>query len=158
MQTNKTTCCVPAYYVLVSNPPQYRCVNCGKTWFCHEQAPVCYQSPLPELKELEAEFYKEFGHIAVVKNEMSGNQYKTFKSFLRKAYHLGGIAFGKEMGERMGNTPEFMNRYVYCPNCHTFGVPMPNDKICGNCNFNPTIPLNQAITTLKDLMEDWGKR
>lgn len=37
-----------------------------------------------QIKKSWEEFKKEFGHIYAVKNEMSGNSYKTFSSFLRQ--------------------------------------------------------------------------
>ena len=35
------------------------------------------------LQTIIDKFYTEFCHLAVVKNEISGNQYKTFKQFLK---------------------------------------------------------------------------
>jgi len=41
--TNETSGekCEAAPYMLTSNPPQYRCVNCNKTWYCHDPVPNC---------------------------------------------------------------------------------------------------------------------
>lgn len=42
--------CVPGEFILTSIPVQYRCRNCGKTWFSSEKTPECSapQSPLSE--------------------------------------------------------------------------------------------------------------
>ncbi len=44
------TKCEPMDIVLTSNPPQSRCKNCGQTWYCHKEPPVC-----KETKDIEKE-------------------------------------------------------------------------------------------------------
>lgn len=41
--------------------------------------------PNNKVEEIVEEFYQEFGHLAVVKNELSGNQYKNIGDWLRTA-------------------------------------------------------------------------
>lgn len=33
--------CIPNNMVYTSNPPQYKCKNCGKFWFCEKDVPTC---------------------------------------------------------------------------------------------------------------------
>ena len=33
--------CEKTNEILTSNPPQYRCKNCRKTWFCSDEVPNC---------------------------------------------------------------------------------------------------------------------
>lgn len=43
--------CEPSDFVLTSNPPQYKCKNCGQTWFTNNKTPICV-SPTPDSMEL----------------------------------------------------------------------------------------------------------
>lgn len=34
--------CIPSDIVLMSNPPSYKCKNCGQTWRNNEPTPICH--------------------------------------------------------------------------------------------------------------------
>jgi hypothetical protein len=40
-QDNREIKCVADNFVLLSNPPKYKCINCGQIWFCHDNTPIC---------------------------------------------------------------------------------------------------------------------
>ncbi len=43
--------CVPGDILLMSNPPQYRCVNCKTSWFAQFTVPICRNSPKEDKEE-----------------------------------------------------------------------------------------------------------
>lgn len=57
--------CEPAAYVLTSNPPQYRCIYCSKTWFCKDETPDCPKqiatlTSMPTIEDVLENLLKEF--------------------------------------------------------------------------------------------------
>lgn len=38
--------CIHENFVLTSDPPQYKCKNCGQTWYCNQSTPLCKDNAL----------------------------------------------------------------------------------------------------------------
>lgn len=64
--------CEPTDFVLTSNPPQYKCKNCGQTWFVHTALPVCKRDALPmeEIEELKEQSVTYFSEVVEKLNEL----------------------------------------------------------------------------------------
>ena len=52
-QVDKEKLCEASNFILLSNPPKYKCIHCGQIWQCGDKTPICNKQDKPVEKKIK---------------------------------------------------------------------------------------------------------
>jgi len=101
--------CKEGAVVLMSKPPQYRCVDCGTAWFCDDVTPICIGKKEIKEEKWRVEFRETIRRMWKERSDGAGH----LESF-------SWSVFGEDLEVYIDKTREEAKeeRFVACPKCN----------------------------------------